>query len=185
MKKLLGLIFALFLLCSAVCAAEKSAGTTFSNAKYGFTLSLPKEFTAMKADAPFSLAAFTNEKMFLHIKYIEPQGKYTGDTFGTVTKEEIDEFIKRQRFVAAVNTNKFAYMQHDTNKTTAGFPYLWALFQSDMDMGGTHIKTFMLKNYFYHKNIIIEVDFIIPDSALSESTHTIDAIVNTMKFDNK
>ena len=30
MKKLLGLIFALFLLCSAVCAAEKSAGTTFS-----------------------------------------------------------------------------------------------------------------------------------------------------------
>ncbi len=139
----------------------------------------------MKADAPFSLAAFTNEKMFLHIKYIEPQGKYTGDTFGTVTKEEIDEFIKRQRFVAAVNTNKFAYMQHDTNKTTAGFPYLWALFQSDMDMGGTYIKTFMLKNYFYHKNIIIEVDFIIPDSALSESTHTIDAIVNTMKFDNK
>jgi hypothetical protein len=182
MKKLFSLVFALCLLCSVAFAAES---TTFTNEKYGFSLTIPKEFKTMKADAPFSLGAYTNEKMFLHIKYIEPQGKYTGDTFGTVTKEQIDEFIKKQRFVAAVNTNKFSYMQHDTNKTTSGFSYLWALFQSDMDMGGTHIKTFMLKNYFYHKNIIIEVDFIIPDSALSESTHTIDAIVNSIKFENK
>ena len=183
MKKILSLAFFLCLWCSLCLAADSN--TTFTNDKYGFTLTIPAEFKTMETKAPFSLGAYTNEKMFLHIKYIEPQGKYTGDTFGTVTKEEIDEFIKKQRFVAAVNTNKFSYMQHDTNKTTAGFPYLWALFQSDMDMGGTHIKTFMLKNYFYHKNIIIEVDFIIPDSALSESTKTIDAIVNSVAFKSK
>ncbi len=182
MKKIITLVFTLCLFCSVAFAAE---GTTFTNEKYGFTLTIPAEFKTMKADAPFSLGAYTNEKMFLHIKYIEPQSKYTGNTFATVTKEEIDEFIRKQRFVAAVNTNKFAYMEHNTNKTKAGFTYLWALFQSDMDMGGTHIKTFMLKNYFYHKNIIIEVNFIIPDSALSESTKTIDAIVNSMTFKDK
>lgn len=179
MKKVLGFVLLLCLFCSVAFAED---GATFTNEKYGFTLSIPAGFKTMESKAPFSLGAYTNDKIFLHIKYIEPQGKYTGDTFGTVTDAEITEFIKKQRFVAAVNTNKFSYMQHDKNKTITGFPYLWALFQSDMDMGGTHIKTFMLKNYFYHKNIIIEVDFIIPDSALSESTKTIDSIVNSMTF---
>ena len=179
MKKLLGFILFFCLFCSVAFAGE---ATTFTNEKYGFTLSLPTGFKSMESKAPFSLGAYTNDKIFLHIKYIQPQGKYTGDTFATVTDKEVAEFIKKQRFVAAVNTNKFFYMQHDRNKTTSGFPYLWALFQSDMNMGGTHIKTFMLKNYFYHRNIIIEVDFIIPDSALSESTKTIDAIVNSLTF---
>lgn len=180
MKKVLLLFLTLCCLCGTAWAAD----THYVNEKYGFSLLIPQEFKSSSFEAPFALGAYTNEKIFLQLRYITPQAGYSGTNFGNVTKKEIDDFIKRQRFVAAINTNKFSYLQHDTHVTANNFPYLWAMFVSDMPMGGQHFRTFLLKNYFFNKDIIIEMDFIIPEDEMKNSTSTINNIVNSMAFKN-
>lgn len=174
----------LLLILCCFCSNVWAGDNRYVNEKYGFSLTMPQEFKTSSFEAPFALGAYTNEKIFLQLRYITPQAGYSGTNFGNVTKKEIEDFIKRQRFVAAINTNKFTYLQHDTHETTQKFPYLWAMFVSDMPIGEQHFRTFLLKNYFFNKDIIIELAFIIPDNVMESSTGTINSIVNSMTFKN-
>jgi hypothetical protein len=180
MKKL----FLLVLMLCCFCTTALAADAPYVNEKYGFSFVMPGEFKTANFDGPFSLGAYTNNKIFLQLRYITPQAKYSGPTFGTTTKAEIEDFIKRQRFVTAVNNNKFAFLQYDTHVTAKKFPYVWAMFVSGMDVGSEHFKTFFLKNYFYNKDIIIEVDFLIPEDVMKESVPTINKITDSFEFKN-
>lgn len=179
MKKIICLVF---MLCLVLCSLALAQETKYTNDKYGFNLNIPADFTAQKIDTPATLGVYDNKKIIMQLRYVVPQAGYTGADFGSVTKAEIDGFIKRQRFVAAINTNKFAFLQHDTNVNGKKLPYLWAMFVSDMPIGGQHFRTFLLKNYFMHKDIIIELDFIIPEDMMKESTATINGIVDSLEF---
>ena len=181
MKKI---ILLLVLLCSFASLAYGAPTTNnYHNDKYKFSMLIPSEFKDTPFEAPFAIHAYTNEKIFLQIKYIDPHDNYSANTFGTVPKKEIEDFIKRQRLVSALNTSKFNFINYDTHATKAGFPYVWAMFGADTVIKDTTFKTFMLKNYFLNKDIIIELDFIIPEENLKASTQTIDAIVSSFTFD--
>jgi len=180
MLKRLLLVFLLLFSVNSLCAAESA--TTYHNDKYGFTLNLPAGFKDTPFEAPFALHAYTNEKIFVQLRYIDPQDNYSGPNFGKVPKKEIEDFIKRQRLVAALNTSKFSFLKYDTHVTPTGLPYVWAMFMSDMAVGEDHFHTYMLKNYFLNKNIIIQIDFIVPEEYLRDSTKTIDSIVNSLQF---
>jgi len=180
MKKILLLVLMLCAFCTTALAADEP----YVNDKYGFSFTMPEGFKTANFDGPFSLGAYTNNKIFLQLRYITPQGKYTGPNFGTTTKTEIEEFIKKQRFVTAVNNNKFAFLQYDSHVTDKKFPYVWAMFVSGMDIGDDHFKTFYLKNFFYNKDIIIELDFIIPEDEMKTSAATINKITGSFEFKN-
>jgi len=163
-------------------ATATTTDTTVVNDKYGFSFTLPAGFKPASANAPFTLGAYTNNKIFLYTKYIIPQSKYTGATFGTATKEEIDEFIKKQRFVTAVNNAKFNYLEYDKHVTAKKFPYVWAMFVATMTVGSEQLKTYLLKNYYYNKDVIIEVDFIIPEDVMKDSVATMNKITDSVEF---
>lgn len=174
---------ALYLLVFLLCFSSASHAAAYHNDKFGFSLNIPAEFQDMPSSAPFSIASYTNEKIFLQLRYINPQDTYSGPTFGTATKTEIAKFIKRQRFVAALNTAKFKFSTYDTHTTANGFTYVWAMFSSNIQIDKDNFRTYMLRNYFLKNNIIIELDFIIPEEELPTSKTMISDIIASFEFD--
>jgi len=174
---------ALYLLVVLLYFFSANPTEAYHNDKFSFSLSIPTEFQNMSSSAPFSLDSYTNEKIFLQLKYISPQDTYSGPTFGAVTKTEIEKFIKRQRLVAALNTSKFNFSTYDTHITANGFPYVWAMFVSNIQINEDNFRTYMLRNYFLNNNVIIELDFIIPEQELSTSSKMISDIIASFKFD--
>jgi len=177
-------IFLLVLMLCSFCLTALATDTPYVNEKYGFSFTMPDGFKTANFDGPFSLGAYTNNKIFLQLRYITPQAKYSGPTFGTATKAEIEDFIKRQRFVTAVNNAKFNYLQYDSHVTTQKFPYVWAMFVANMTVGSEQLKTFLLKNYYYNKDIIIEIDFIIPEDMMKESIPVMNKVTDSFAFKN-
>lgn len=180
MKKSLFLI--LFFLCfSSSCFA--TTWEQYHNNEYAFSLKMPAEMKTAPYDNSLALGAYTNDKFFLILRYLTPTQKFSGANFNEVTNTEIENFIKQQRFVAAVNASKFAYFNHDKHTTSIGFPYLWAMFISDTKISDYNFKTYMLRNYFLRNNTIIELDFIIPEEDLHNSIDTINTIVASYSYD--
>ena len=174
---------ALYLLIFLLCFSSASYADAYHNDKFGFSLNIPAEFQNMPSPAPFSIASYTNEKIFLQLRYITPQDTYSGSTFGTITKTETEKFIKRQRLVSALNTAKFKFSTYDTHTTATGFPYVWAMFVSNIQINEDNFRTYMLRNYFLKNNIIIELDFIIPEEELPTSKAMISDIIASFEFD--
>jgi hypothetical protein len=182
MKKALYLVIVLFYFASIGYAETTEA---YHNDKFKFSLNIPAEFKTTPSSAPFSLAAYTNEKVYLQLRYIDPQGNYSGPTFGTITKKELENFIKRQRLVAALNMSKFKFSNYDTHVTTDGFPYVWAMFIANIQINEDNFRTYMLHNYFLNKDVIIELNFIIPEEDFVNSSTIISDIISSFKFDNQ
>ncbi len=166
-----------------LCFSSASYADAYHNDKFGFSLDIPVEFKNMPSPASFSIASYTNEKIFLQLRYINPQDTYSGSTFGTTTKTEIEKFIKRQRLAAALNTAKFKFSTYDTHITAKGFPYVWAMFVANININEDNFRTYMLRNYFLKNHIIIELDFIIPEEELPQSKAMINNMIASFEFD--
>ncbi|MDD4320414.1 MAG: hypothetical protein PHH31_02550 [Acidaminococcaceae bacterium] len=181
MKKILCLI--VFFLCFSSAGYAETL-IPYHNTQYKFSLDIPKEFKSAAFDTPFVLDAYTNEKIFLLLKHITTQKKYGGTTFGELSDNEIESFIKQQRLISALNTAKFNFFGYDRHITSTGFPYIWAMFISDTKINDYHFRTYMLRNYFLRNNIIIEIDFIIPEEDLPGSIDIINKMIASYKFDS-
>lgn len=176
----------LFLIIFFLCFSSSgyaSTGDAYHNEEYNFSLEIPVEFKPAPYDTPLVIRAYTNEKVFLLLRHIAPTQKFSGSTFGEITTAEIENFIKHQRFVSALNTPKFAFSGHDKHMTNKGFPYIWAMFISDTKINEYNFRTYMLHNYFLRNNTIIELAFIIPEEDLHSSIDTINKIVASYTFD--
>ncbi len=175
------IIFLVLLVC-LWCPISWAGGAPYVNEEYGFTVNIPDGFKVAPMEGKTTLGAYTNDKIFFYVRYILPQSNYSGTNFGNITKQEIEDFIKRQRFVSAVNTNKFTYLQHDTHVNGDKLPYLWAMFVSDLKLGEQHFRTYLLKYYFFNKNIIVELDFLMPEEEMKTVEPTINKILDSVKF---
>ncbi|MEG0970244.1 MAG: hypothetical protein RSE47_03930 [Acidaminococcaceae bacterium] len=185
-KKILFLALTLFALSStalAQVASTTTATNTYHNDKYGFSVTLPAEFVDYQLDAPNWLKAFTNQKVYIQIGYIDPHDNYTAATFDKVPQVELEGFIKRQRLVSALSNSQFILETWGQHKTTHNFPYVWAMFSAQTQLKDLELKTFNLKNYFLQQDKIIQIDCVIPEMYLHESTKIVDAIVQSFAYD--
>lgn len=181
MKKLI--ILFLLLLLSLSTLASAAEPQIYRNDQFGFSVTIPDEFKATPFQAPFCLKAYTNQKIFLQLRYIDPQDNYSASNFAKTPKSEIEGFFKRQRLVSALNTPRFGFINSDSHKSGSGLPYVWGMWAADTQVGESVFKTYLLRNYFLNKNVIVEFDFIIPEEELRASTKLVDTILASLKFD--
>lgn len=183
MKKIF--LLAAFLLCTTLFLtnnANAAETTTYENVQYKFSVAIPSDFENHPIDAPNWLKAFTNKKIYIQIGYINPFDNYSADNFGLVPQTELDGFIKRQRLVSALTTSNFAMETWGKNETALKYPYVWAMFSATTQLEDITLKTFNYKNFYLYKDRIIEIDFIIPEIYLHESTKLIDKITQSFQF---